>query len=109
PSTLITSVSRPAPTPSLLPCTTLFRSRRRGPPPLPVRRMDHPGATRRPCVRGDPPDRAASSAAGPGGGERARAVGPRRGGDAARSEEHTSELQSREKPVCRRIFGKIKR
>src|SRR3712207_8691650 len=81
-------IRRP-PRSTLFPYTTLFRSRRRlggGPTPSPERRH-------RRLIRGDaapcPPSR-------------------RRGGTPLRSEEHTSELQSRQYFVCRLLLEKKK-
>src|SRR5690606_41746036 len=84
----------PPPTPTLFPYTTLFRSRR------PRRRA--PGAARQP-LRVPPPGPARrDSPALLHPGRRAR---PLRG----RSEEHTSELQSRENIVCRLLLEKKKK
>src|SRR3712207_7192828 len=79
-------IRRP-PRSTLFPYTTLFRSRRPG------RRKDH----RRPRGR-------ALGRRPAGGG---RAVAARRG-PAGRSEEHTSELQSRQYLVCRLLLEKKK-
>src|SRR3712207_7961646 len=92
-------IRRP-PRSTLFPYTTLFRSRRR----LPVDRHERPGAVhdgRRPAGR------RARRAAGPvaAGGARADR-GLRRG---RRSEEHTSELQSRQYLVCRLLLEKKKK
>src|SRR3712207_8640809 len=92
-------IRRP-PRSTLFPYTTLFRSRARGG----VRRARLAG-----CVRGAPaaaalaaePDRGAGSA----GGGRAGGERPARPG-ARRSEEHTSELQSRQYLVCRLLLDK---
>src|SRR5690606_42015368 len=79
------SLPRPPPRPSLFPYTTLFRShRRRG-----SRRRDLTQTQRR-----SPGGRAA-----PAGAADHRPCGQR-------SEEHTSELQSREKLVCRLLLEK---
>src|SRR5438445_2735135 len=67
-----------APTPTLFPYTTLFRSRSAGGPAAP-----------RPAYRG-----------------RRRVASFVAGGDAERSEEHTSELQSRQYLVCRLLLEK---
>src|SRR5690606_42042427 len=81
--------SRHPPRSTLFPYTTLFRSRGRPSPP----------------GRGAPPARAGARTALPPGARRAA-----RGGRAAairpRSEEHTSELQSRENLVCRLLLEK---
>src|SRR5690606_42010981 len=81
---------RRPPRPPLFPYTTLFRSgRRRGARRLRGRgrRRRHPGRT---AARGRGPARHARS------------------GLAGRSEEHTSELQSRENLVCRLLLEKKK-
>src|SRR3712207_8770128 len=79
-------IRRP-PRSTLFPYTTLFRSALLHP-----RRQRRPGAADRgPAARGG------------------RAAGPaRRGPGAARSEEHTSELQSRQYLVCRLLLEKKK-
>src|SRR5206468_13098357 len=79
---------RPPPTSTLFPYTTLFRSRAAI------------GLTRTP-----PPAGAAAPAASPSSIDTAR--GQRRR-QAARSEEHTSELQSRSDLVCRLLLEKKK-
>src|SRR5690349_21962889 len=84
---------RRPPTSTLFPYTTLFRSRRGARPGRPDRRRRPPG--RRVLPRHAP-------AAGAGG----RAA--RRPGH-ARSEEHTSELQSRRDLVCRLLLEKKKK
>src|SRR5690606_41226763 len=97
---------RPPP-PTLFPYTTLFRSEvPRGPvllppvPPGPVRAL-RPSAT----AQGGPPRPARGGSHGPADrwwlahpGHPVRGPGPQGG---PRSEEHTSELQSRENLVCR--------
>src|SRR5690606_39813306 len=89
-------VRRP-PRSTLFPYTTLFRSRGR-------RRGRSGAGTRRRGAAGRPGRRATagrrrSAASGPG-------AAPGRAG--ARSEEHTSELQSRENLVCRLLLEKKK-
>src|SRR5690606_40961926 len=92
---------------TLFPYTTLFRShehvglarrehaaRRARAPGASLGRPAEPG----PARQGHPASRAIPAT---GGGRAART-----GGD--RSEEHTSELQSREKLVCRLLLGKKK-
>src|SRR3712207_8352221 len=74
-------IRRP-PRSTLFPYTTLFRS------------SDAPGG--RPSRRGDRPPAA-------------RWPGPRPRGSAGRSEEHTSELQSRQYLVCRLLLEKKKK
>src|SRR3712207_8942716 len=87
-------IRRP-PRSTLFPYTTLFRS------PLPGR------PSRRRAAEPVPPTR---SAAGPHRGKR-RCVRGRAGGRPAnsRSEEHTSELQSRQYLVCRLLLEKKKK
>src|SRR3712207_8722976 len=86
-------IRRP-PRSTLFPYTTLFRSR-------------SPGGR----VRGGP-RRAAAGERAPDGGPGAPGRGQRGGGDpglrALRSEEHTSELQSRQYLVCRLLLEKKK-
>src|SRR5690606_41351880 len=84
---------RRPPRSTLFPYTTLFRSPRRpaGRGHLPPRRRS-PGA-RLPRVRRPPPVRGR----------------PRRTRGSRRSEEHTSELQSRENLVCRLLLEKKKK
>src|SRR5690349_24140182 len=77
---------RRPPRSTLFPYTTLFRSLRQGSLRLRV------GALRRPCARAD--------------GAQERRAG--RGVVARRSEEHTSELQSRRDLVCRLLLEKKK-
>src|SRR5258707_11843789 len=85
-------IRRP-PRSTLFPYTTLFRSRVEGP--------DRPGVSRCPGreVRGLPGLRAGPQAAPLGDGQRG----------ARRSEEHTSELQSRQYLVCRLLLEKKKK
>src|SRR2546430_10345343 len=82
-------IRRP-PRSTLFPYTTLFRSLRR----LPQPRRRGPRADRRPPLR-------------PGAAARRRALG--RGRRRARSEEHTSELQSQSNLVCRLLLEKKKK
>src|SRR3712207_7170799 len=87
-------IRRP-PRSTLFPYTTLFRSRP-DPRPLP------PAALRRRCRRGDRDDR---------GGARRRLfvrLAVDDGLHGGRSEEHTSELQSRQYLVCRLLLEKKK-
>src|SRR2546421_8454575 len=79
-------IRRP-PRSTLFPYTTLFRS-------------DHLSGDREDCTRHDCHHRAQ------GAGERALLLGGAR--SAARSEEHTSELQSRSDLVCRLLLEKKK-
>src|SRR2546421_7056130 len=94
-------IRRP-PRSTLFPYTTLFRSARRPLVPLRAALEGGAGRRRRPPrgagihPRGDPGDRAAGSAEG----LRRRGV---------RSEEHTSELQSRSDLVCRLLLEKKKK
>src|SRR5207302_8780030 len=86
---------RPPPRPPLFPYTTLFRSSVR----TADRRRPPRGPARGPLLRRRPgPGRAGGPHAGWGG-----RVG------AERSEEHTSELQSRENLVCRLLLEKKKK
>src|SRR5690606_42153334 len=101
--------AQPPPASPLFPYTTLFRSRRRSserlpPAQLPAREVDMTRHERSPAP--DAPARSYPEVPPPGGkgggGAATRAAG--RGGRATpthRSEEHTSELQSRENLVCR--------
>src|SRR3712207_6890051 len=90
-------IRRP-PRSTLFPYTTLFRSRPRRVPARAPHAACHRGARR----RGAPPGgRAAAADRGAG-----RAGADRAG--AARSEEHTSELQSRQYLVCRLLLEKKK-
>src|SRR3712207_7660453 len=92
-------IRRP-PRSTLFPYTTLFRSRRRG------------GGGRRVCR---PVDRLAPARARPrrardgAGGRRLRARAERAQRRVLRSEEHTSELQSRQYLVCRLLLEKKKK
>src|SRR3712207_7766397 len=92
-------IRRP-PRSTLFPYTTLFRSsgRRRGFQPL-ERGLDAVLVERRPV--GDSGQRA-----GELGEQWMSPVGPDLGDRAARSEEHTSELQSRQYLVCRLLLEK---
>src|SRR2546430_12335758 len=89
-------IRRP-PRSTLFPYTTLFRSAR-------GRGQARRGAPQVPASRG--------SAEGGGGALQPRAVGAADGarlrGDRARSEEHTSELQSQSNLVCRLLLEKKK-
>src|SRR3712207_8787419 len=82
-------IRRPPRSP-LFPYTTLFRSRAPGSPPPPSARTTRPArsAACRPCRPAAPP--------------------PGRGRGRRRSEEHTSELQSRQYLVCRLLLEKKK-
>src|SRR3712207_8896900 len=93
-------IRRP-PRSTLFPYTTLFRSRQR----VPVRRRVRPAQGVGP-VGGSVPRRAAD----PGADLRAQvgALAEPPAGQAARSEEHTSELQSRQYLVCRLLLEKKK-
>src|SRR3712207_8232117 len=86
-------IRRP-PRSTLFPYTTLFRS---GQPRTRRARVARPGAA----------DREAAQA-GPGGLGRVDGDRGCRGHEAARSEEHTSELQSRQYLVCRLLLEKKK-
>src|SRR3712207_7761552 len=99
-------IRRP-PRSTLFPYTTLFRSRRSAVP-------QRPGSARTECRRRARPPPPESGRAG----ERSRGrpavphpspVGRRGGGGPRRSEEHTSELQSRQYLVCRLLLEKKKK
>src|SRR5690606_39818871 len=102
------TASRPAPTPTLFPYTTLFRSRDLGE----VAFAEEREKLHLPALR----DRERRLRAGPddlAGLDVAREHEARGRGDdvelgvaGARSEEHTSELQSRENLVCRLLLEK---
>src|SRR5690606_41989058 len=95
-------VLRRAPSSTLFPYTTLFRSRQDCRPPDGARcRARRPRAA--PCP---PPIRLA--AGGPCECARLQGAGLRQT-ERTRSEEHTSELQSRENLVCRLLLEKKKR
>src|SRR5690606_41983422 len=101
-SSFFSRLTRP-PRPALFPYTTLFRSQatRRGRGGVVVARR-LPGPAGHPTLTGaggPRSDRAART-----GWEGCRS----RGADAHRSEEHTSELQSRENLVCRLLLEKKK-
>src|SRR5690606_39913959 len=107
PSLLSTLLPRP-PTSPLFPYTTLFRSHARRHPRLLRRR---PGLRRNRPVDPAPSLRTDRVA---GGRPRTRhrplwSVRALRRGGRARSEEHTSELQSRENLVCRLLLEKKKK
>src|SRR3712207_9009125 len=98
-------IRRP-PRSTLFPYTTLFRSARL----RADRAGDRRGVRRTDRVRVDEPRRPQDGA--PGGAGTARAAGQLLGargrGAPARSEEHTSELQSRQYLVCRLLLEKKK-
>src|SRR5690606_40367389 len=103
------SMIRPPPSAVLFPYTTLFRS---GEPPAPGRgRSLHRG---RAAAAGEQPDGVGAGWLLVGRSHRPRLAGCRGDhpdhldGRDARSEEHTSELQSREKLVCRLVLEKKK-
>src|SRR5690606_41948467 len=91
-------LSRPPPRSPLFPYTTLFRSRRTSS----RRRACAARASRRWSVPPAPCGR-------PCGRSRRESPTGRPAGSTARSEEHTSELQSRENLVCRLLLEKKKR
>src|SRR3712207_7787551 len=82
---------RRPPRSTLFPYTTLFRSRAA------------PAAARGP--RAGPAGRQAGLAGGPGAGDHRLLADPARQ-TSGRSEEHTSELQSCQSPVCRLVLEK---
>src|SRR3712207_8294884 len=84
-------IRRP-PRSTLFPYTTLFRS--------------DPGQDRARAARGDRGERATAARAGERGAAGGRPRGARAAGSARRSEEHTSELQSRQYLVCRLLLEK---
>src|SRR5436305_7543643 len=88
---------RPPPSPTLFPYTTLFRSLRSATSQMRERLKDAPG------VRGTSP----LPLAGEGQGEGLIPL-QSRDRSAPRSEEHTSELQSRPHLVCRLLLEKTK-
>src|SRR5207253_10921540 len=93
------SSTRPPPTSTLFPYTTLFRSRahlRRGGEAVPARDLRSRRRRPRPHGRRAPRPRPA------------RPQGPPAPQPARRSEEHTSELQSRGHLVCRLLLEKKK-
>src|SRR3712207_7398648 len=95
-------IRRP-PRSTLFPYTTLFRSGQR---PVPgagpgLERGDEPGLVDQAVLEGEQPEEQVLV----GGGAHGRASGHRRG----RSEEHTSELQSRQYLVCRLLLEKKKK
>src|SRR5258706_8731360 len=89
-------IRRP-PRSTLFPYTTLFRSRSDGPGPVP----DSPQSARRGTVGSEPSPRRSWSSC-------PRGSTGRRGFGRARSEEHTSELQSLTNLVCRLLLEKKK-
>src|SRR3712207_7386776 len=91
-------IRRP-PRSTLFPSTTLFRSRVRDPP--------HAGGSAPGAGRGEPAHRRAlRDARGAHGTHRGGHLRRGRREDARRSEEHTSELQSRQYLVCRLLLEK---
>src|SRR5690606_41409085 len=96
------------PPPPLFPYTTLFRSQARLPPP-PMRRERAPSGEVDDRPRQQDPGHAADRHRPEHRLRERRDLAPRRRGDriaAERSEEHTSELQSRENLVCRLLLEK---
>src|SRR3712207_7377712 len=98
-------IRRP-PRSTLFPYTTLFRSTAGAA----ARRTSTPSSWTRDCATARPPSWVAACSAA----ERARGrtIGTRRDGGATirrRSEEHTSELQSRQYLVCRLLLEKKKK
>src|SRR5207249_10622868 len=108
-STLLSclSTTQPPPTPTLFPYTTLFRSHPVLHPGDPVQ---EPPRLRVPGVFVGVPDQEPGRAPrgdAPGRGD--QAVGGEAADRRARSEEHTSELQSRFDLVCRLLLEKKKK
>src|SRR5207253_11229371 len=97
---------RPPPRPPLFPYTTLFRSRARARrrSKWPPWRLDQRGATPRAAARAT-----TCRDSWPGRSRPGRSHRPRGAARAARSEEHTSELQSRGHLVCRLLLEKKKK
>src|SRR3712207_6973049 len=97
-------IRRP-PRSTLFPYTTLFRSS--------VQALRHPAPLGRDRQGSARPDQAAERPAPPdrdrGEEPRGRALAPDEPGDQGRSEEHTSELQSRQYLVCRLLLEKKKK
>src|SRR3712207_7791545 len=98
-------IRRP-PRSTLFPYTTLFRSPGGDGPLAPARAAEPPPG--RPAQPRSDPGARARAALGPVGLRR-RAARPPRGGVGVRSEEHTSELQSRQYLVCRLLLEKKKK
>src|SRR3712207_8981228 len=96
-------IRRP-PRSTLFPYTTLFRSGRRG---LRGRRGRHGGDDPRPAARRDRRG-GGRRLVGPTGPDRRRAAAAAGRQGLRRSEEHTSELQSRQYLVCRLLLEKKK-
>src|SRR5690606_40865837 len=97
-------IRRP-PTSTLFPYTTLFRSRRRGGAGVRGDRGRAVAAGRRRPRRVPQGPRPGRARPEPGDPRRLQAAGPAD----LRSEEHTSELQSRENLVCRLLLEKKKK
>src|SRR2546430_10215130 len=100
-------IRRP-PRSTLFPYTTLFRSIRGGPRIRASDRRPHSARatdSRRPPFRATTPPRYRSH---PAWFHEGRRTSQRIGGAAARSEEHTSELQSQSNLVCRLLLEKKK-
>src|SRR3712207_8225331 len=89
-------IRRP-PRSTLFPYTTLFRSSEA------TRRQRHPSSI------GDGGERSTCRARGPRGDDPGRRGARRRRATGPRSEEHTSELQSRQYLVCRLLLEKKKK
>src|SRR5690606_39525464 len=97
--TFVSYILRPPPRSSLFPYTTLFRSY--------VFTIDPPGrrACRHPVRRGGPPlGRGRDHRSGRRDRQGRQGCRIHRQGQGRRSEEHTSELQSRENLVCRLLL-----
>src|SRR3712207_7700267 len=93
-------IRRP-PRSTLFPYTTLFRS---SPSPTPA----FPASWAAPTGRSTEPRRSGASSPDGADTERVDAARRRVSGEVARSEEHTSELQSRQYLVCRLLLEKKK-
>src|SRR5207302_6701672 len=105
PPSLLTQTLSPPPGLTLFPYTTLFRSvRPRGIVLMDQQGTDQAGQRRQrrdhPSYQADPPDGVARPA------QCDEHADDRKSHDRERSEEHTSELQSRENLVCRLLLEK---
>src|SRR5690606_41526575 len=101
PTRIFSLLLGPPPSSTLFPYTTLFRSRRNAHPPIHTALLAWPppsGRPRRASMETHHESNSDTRARCAGGGLHA----------AARSEEHTSELQSRENLVCRLLLEKKK-
>src|SRR5690606_41202267 len=100
------SLTRPPPTSTLFPYPTLFRSRHK-PGKRKTEAFDLSAAQSR-CVSAPRLREIAPTPPSAGRAKAAAACAPMLHGAVTRSEEHTSELQSRENLVCRLLLEKKK-